>query len=484
MTADRQGRRLGRRIAANSGWQIAGLLAGSAISLATLVVVTRGLGPAGFGHLAAAIALLAIPVVLADSGLSLLVLREMSQDPSSTQSLVAVSMPLRLAVSACAVALGVGAAYVIPLDGDTRRAVLIGSIGAFLTLIGLAFSTVLQAQLRILWAVVGNVAGRVATLGLAAVAVAADGDVGDVMWAYVVGSAVTTAVIAVAVSRLVSLRPAVDIRRWKRMLIDSVPLAAAQGFGQLYYRMDTVLLAALRSPREVGAYAQAFKYVELTQVVASSVATSAFPPLARFAAEGDPRFRPLMQRVFDALLALSVPLSVLAAARAEDIVVAVGGEAFADAAVALQILAAYPIASFLNALIERAILIAGRDTLLAAWSAGFLVMNVAVNLALIPVFGFPAAAAAALGTEVAGLVVGALIFRRLLGFLPRPDGVLPVAAGAAAMGAILAFAPGPAALVAAASVLLYAAVALAVPGSIRALAADFLHGGRRVQAAS
>jgi O-antigen/teichoic acid export membrane protein len=475
--------RLGVLIAANSAVQIAGFVIASAVSLVTVAVMTRDLGPEGFGHFAVAMALLAIPVILADAGLSLQVLREISRDPARTEAAIGASLPLRLLTSALAVGATALVAWLSPLHEETRRAIALGAPGAFLTLMYLSLVPVLQAQLRMQWAVAGNVAGRLTTLAGSLVAVDRGWGLDGFVGAYVAGSAVTVAFVLPAVLRLVRVRLIVDVPYWGALLKAAVPLGAAQGFGQLYYRVDSVLLAALRPVREVGLYTAAFKFAELTQVVASVLVNSVFPSLARFVTSGDPRLPLLVQRAFDTLLFLATPLAVVAILEAENIVVALGGPEFAEAALALQILAAYPIASFLNALVERAVIAAGRDRLVAAWSAGFLVVNVAVNIVLIPLFGYVAAAGTAVVTEFAGLMVGLLFFRRLFGFLPPLRGAALVALAAAAMAVAIVMMPGPVSLGLAVGTAAYLAVTIAPRGPLRDIIGDVAGGLRRADAA-
>jgi O-antigen/teichoic acid export membrane protein len=347
--------------------QVAGLFGGAAISFVTIVLIARGLGPATFGHYAAAVAFMSIPVIIADAGLSTHVLREISRSPRKAEWVIGASLPLRAAISVAVVAGAIALSRAMPLDGETRDAIAIAGCAAVLNLMNLALMPVLMAQLRMGWSVLATTAGRILTLGLTAFALWSGGGLTAVMWAYVAGT---------AVRRLVRLKPSFDWTYSRRLLRESIPLGAAQGIGQLYYRIDLILLSSLRPAREVGLYAAAFKFIELGQMFAASLLNSIFAPLSRFVATGDQRLRPFVQQIFDALVFISLPVVIIGMFFAERLMVVVGGAEFADGGRALQILSLYPLVGFLTSFIERGVVAAGRDKLLAGWNAVFLIVNV------------------------------------------------------------------------------------------------------------
>ena len=72
------------RLAANSLVQVVGAVLASAIGFVTFIVVARRLGPSIYGDLTAANVFLYVPTVLAEVGLSMVVVREISADEEAT----------------------------------------------------------------------------------------------------------------------------------------------------------------------------------------------------------------------------------------------------------------------------------------------------------------------------------------------------------------------------------------------------------------
>ncbi|HET7855668.1 MAG TPA: flippase [Gaiellaceae bacterium] len=478
-----RGRSLTVRLATNTIVQAAGILAGAAIGFFTFVAVTRGLGPEAFGDFTAAMVFLFIPVVIADIGFSTAVLREISASPERTESAMRASLPFRTFVSAGIVALAAAIGVLLPLNDRTTVAILIGAVGSFLTLMTLALLPVLQAQLRMHWAVAGNVTGRLVTLGLTLAALGIGLGFKSIVAAQVVGIAVTFAVHLYAVGRTVRLRPVVDPQYWRSLVAGSIVIGLAIGLSQIYFRVDTVLLALFRSSEEVGLYGAAYKFIELSQFMAAAVAVSMFPPLAAFVARGDPRARDLVQKSFDVLIAGAVFLFVLMLAFPEEIITVSAGPDYREAASALQLLAPYVLFGFVNAGLWRALLATERDRLLLATAVVVLVLNVALNLALIPEYGYKAAAVIS--------VVSEAVILAPIAWAVRQDGLLPnlrygrlVVVAGLAMAAVAWGVPAPAIVAGTLATALYAAILLAAPGTVNEVARSLLPALRRRSAAT
>lgn len=454
------------RLAANTFVLAVGSFLGSVIAFFTFVAVTRGLGPEVYGHITAATAYLFIPTVLAEAGLSAAILREISGRPERTESAMRASLPLRTAVGIMFVAGATAIGLLLPFDHETKVAIAISSVGAFLTLLSLSLLPVLQAQLKMQWAVAGNLAGRLTALALTFAALAADLGLAGVVTAQVIGIGVTFLVHLAVVARLVSLRPAVDVPYWRDLAAASIVLGLAIALGQIYFRFDAILLALLRDSVEVGLYGAAYKFLELSEFFVAAFALSMFPALTRFVATGDERATALVQKSFDLVIATAAAIAVGLFVFAEDIVLISAGPEFAGSAVALQILAPYVLFSFSNGVFWRVLMANERDRILLASSSCVLVFNVSLNLVLIPAYGYKAAAATSVISEAAVSVPMVLAVRRE-GLLPRMTYLPVVAAAAAAMGLVGWVVDAPALIAGLLAGAAYVGVLLALPGTAR-----------------
>jgi len=452
------------------------------IGFATFLAITRGLGAPAFGDITAASVYLFLPVVLADFGFAGVVLRDISASPDRTEQVMRASVPLRVLLSAVFVGVATLVAFAIPFGERTKVAIAIGAPGAFFTLANLAVLPILQAQLRMHWAMLATLAGRFATLGLTLAALELGLGFNAVVAAGSVGTAVTLLVDVVVVRRLVSLRPTIEVAYWRSLIRGSLSLGLSGALSMIYFRVDALLLALFRSSREVGLYGAAYKFLEFSETSASFASTSAFPTLARLSAEGDARLRRAVQRTFDALLAAAVPLALLMFIFPADILRVTAGPDFVEGATALRILAPYVLFSFVAGLLWRTLIAARADRALLLLSIVVLVVNVGLNIALLPPYGYKAAAATSIASQVVATLLIAAAVKRAHGFLPDLRYLAVLAPAGAAMAGVAAL-PVPFELAAPLSLLVYVVVVVVAPGAIRDTVRDLLEVYRRRAAA-
>jgi O-antigen/teichoic acid export membrane protein len=455
------------RLASNTIVQAVGIPLQSLVSLGTYAAITRYLGPSAFGDYTTATVFLLIPVAFADIGLSAIVVREISAVPERADAVLRASYSLRLIISALAVAVTVGTSFVLPFDHRARVAILIMAFGAFLSLVNLSVLPILQVQLRMQWAVFANLAGRFVTL-VATLAVLALGlGFKAVVLANVIGLAVILAVGVYAARSAYSLRPSIDVAYWRRFLKASLVLGLGLAITQVYFRVDTVLIALLRPAAEVGLYGAAYKFIELTQALAYTVFVSMFPALSAFAARDDSRFAFLAQKGFDVVLAAGLPLTIGMVFAARPLLEATAGDRYGAAAGVLQILAFYPLLAFVDGLLWRILIASHHERTLLLIGVSILTLNIALNLVFIPVYGYRAAAITSIGSEAFSLALGVIAVRRRVGFLPQLD-YLPavVLAGLVMTGVMLAL-PVERLVAAVVGGILYIVVLVLLPGTVR-----------------
>jgi O-antigen/teichoic acid export membrane protein len=204
-----------------------------------------------------------------------------------------------------------------------------------------------------------------------------------------------------------------------------------------------------------------------------------FPSFALLAADGKDRARRIAQKTFDLLIGAGLAIMVVMLTVPDELLNLVAGHDFAAGADAVRLLAPYPLIAFVASLMWWLLVAAHEERALVLTSVGLLALNVGLNFALIPAFGFRAAAAISTASELLSLAAVTTLSRRRIGFRPklRYSALLVAAASAAA---VLAFAlPGPRLVAAAVAMAVYGAFLLTAPGTIRTAARDILAGTRQ-----
>jgi O-antigen/teichoic acid export membrane protein len=132
-----------------------------------------------------------------------------------------------------------------------------------------------------------------------------------------------------------------------------------------------------------------------------------------------------------------VPIAVGGLVLAPEIARAVAGDEFSSAATPLRLLLCASVPAWISGLLGYALIAGGRQRSVLALSVAALVLNVALNLALVPSYGPNAAAAVALGSEAFLVAGGWVLVRRQLQIAPRLALLCRALPAAAVMAAVV-----------------------------------------------
>jgi O-antigen/teichoic acid export membrane protein len=186
----------------------------------------------------------------------------------------------------------------------------------------------------------------------------------------------------------------------------------------LYFRIDQPLVYALRAHEEAGWYGAAYKPFEALLFIPMTFLSIVFPVLSIYHRERPGELLEAVSRFFKALLLIGWPMSVGIFMLAHPLTLALFGPLYARSEPALRILALSLSFAFVNNAFIGA-LSASDHQASFTWAAGWsLLANLALNLALIPTFGYIGASWATVMTEIVLGVVGWTLTARHIGRVP------------------------------------------------------------------
>jgi O-antigen/teichoic acid export membrane protein len=416
---------------------VAGKGAVLALGAASIAVLTRYLGPDDYGRFTLALMYMQLLGVVADAGLYMTVVREISKDESRTEELVGNALTLRLLLSIAVIALGAGLSLLLPYEPDVRLAILLAGGPLLLGMLTSSLVTVLQAQLRMGRAVVGEVSGRAFALGLTLLVAGLDLGFYAVMGAAAGGAAAALAVTWLSMRDLTRLSFRAQRALWRPLLAASLPLGLALAINEIYFRADTLIISLYEPYDEVGLYTLAYRLLEFTLALGTILLFTLFPVLSEAVARDEPRALRTIQASTDLFVILGAPLIAGGLVLAPPIIELAGGGEFDDAATPLRVLLLAGALAWVNGVFGLALIAKARQASALWLNVAALSFNVGLNFLLIPRYGIVSAAVVTVASEVLILAGSYFLMRRHFGFFPRPRTLPPALVAAAAMGLVL-----------------------------------------------
>jgi len=404
-------------------------LTSAALLFALTILLARVLGPAGFGVYALVFALVSLMAVPAELGLPQLVVRETARAHARGQwglmrglwrwSALAAGL-LALAIATIAGGLAWGLA-------DRFSSLQLATFAWGLLLVPLmALGNLIGAALRGLrWVLLGQLPelvlrpGLFLALSMAVLYWRSGGITADTaMLLHVVGAA---GALLTGAWLLVRKQPAAvasasdpvyEPRRW---LASAMPLALVAGMHLVHQYTDLVMLGLFMDSRDVGIYRVSAQAAAVVAFGLNAMNMVVAPQFARLYARGDTA-RLQWTATFSAriILLLTLPVAVCLALFAAPVIRAVFGTDYTGGSAALAILAAGQLANVLFGSVAFLLNMTGHERDTARALSAAVVLNVALNLLLIPTLGLEGAATATSVTLVLwNLLLWRTVRRRL-----------------------------------------------------------------------
>src|SRR5262245_11666295 len=398
-------RQFSRVVARNSAFGMAAQMAIKLLSFGFSVLIVRNLGAADYGQYAAVLAFGAMFVFLADLGLSPYAVREVARwrdTPDGTEranALFSDVLLLRFLLSVLAALLLIATAWLTGRPMVMTIAIALGTLGLIMYSVQGSSDAMLAGFERLDLSAGSKVSYQLVFVLAGAAALLLGGGYYGLIGANLLGIAVMT-IICWRGARALRLRPSrARARNWPALLRASIPFGIIGFTLGLSYKFDSVLLNIFRSDAETGYYNAAYNLVFSTVMLSNVINTSLYPSLTRQAANAPHTLPAIYERALRYLLILALPIAVGAATLADQIVPFLFKAAYLPAVPALQIVIWVVPLMFASEFLGYVVLIAGDERRAAravVVSTGF---NVALNLLVVPRYGFLGAAAMTVLTE-------------------------------------------------------------------------------------
>ncbi|MFQ5814677.1 MAG: flippase, partial [Anaerolineae bacterium] len=364
------------------------------------ILVARRFGPAEFGQYSFAFAFAATFTVVSHLGLDLLITRDVARDKSQAAKALGTGLVLALAGGLLTLLLISGVLSLLRYSLSTKLMIFIAGAallpGSLTLLCRAIFRAFERMELELLVSFISTALFLLSALTV----VVLGGSVVMVVAAYPLAGLVAFAV-AFALVRAHFAKPRFvwDPRFFRYLVITAIPFALNGLLLPIYLRIDTIMVATLKGEAATGVYSAAYTIIAPLGILGPSVARAIFPRLAYTFVSSQRSYQTLLLTSAGASLALLIPFAIGAGLLAKPILTLVFGSGYAEAAVALQILAWAGVLMFVNVLFFSALEASNRQVKVTLFLAGGTVTSFVLSLLLVQLFGYNGAALAVLVTQ-------------------------------------------------------------------------------------
>lgn len=390
-----------KKVAHNTLVQIVSKVISTALGLWAIVIITRYLGPTGFGEYTTILTFLTFFAVAADFGLTLVTAQMISAPGASEKKILNNLFSFRLVSSVFFLSLGAAAVFLFPYRPEIKFGVLITAISFLFPALNQIIIGLFQKKLSMNRDAIAEVAGRATLIAILIIARRMELGLTGVLIATVLSAAVNFLLHYLFSLKFVSIRWEYDRAVWLKILIKSWPLAVTIVLNLIYLRADTLLLSLFRRVEEVGLYGATYRIIDVLTSVPFMFAGIILPILtASWLSQKLGFFEKVLQKSWDFMVALAIPLAIGAQWFSRPIMLYTGGQDFAAAGPILQILIIGVAAIFPGTVLAHAVIALDKQKKMIKFYVFTSFSALVAYLILIPRFSYYGAAAVTVYSEI------------------------------------------------------------------------------------
>jgi len=399
--------------------------------VATTVWVSRTIGPSSFGQYAVMLAIVAIGSALVNAGLPNVGAQHVANNPEKAGEILWLLTVIRAAVSAIAIVGTLVVLAVAPIDPILRRLLQVGILAWAAQPLSSGWALVALGRSRAVAAI--RLTTSLTSMVVAVLLVRSAADVDHVAWVPVAGAvsgAVGTSLLAL---RLGPIRPPAGVP-----ILEAVRAYLREAFHYLksdvsafvFSSSDRIFLYIFATPAVVGLYDAAYRVINPFYAISAVVHDAMFLQLAR--AYGTAQLKASFRRYVDLMCVATIPLGFFLVAFAPSVVSILYGSKYDASGDYLRVLGWVITFAYVAGVLVIPFTAWNRPRQYGnAMTLGG-VVNLALNVALIPFFGGLGAAWATIAANIAVAVAGFRYFRMATDYPVARDVVYYLMASGAA----------------------------------------------------
>ncbi len=385
-------------------WNSVASAGGRAVSsLLTLVIVgllTRYLGKSGFGQYSTILAYVYIFSILSDLGLYAVNVREISRPEAQESKIASNAFTLRFCSGLAFFSIGVAIAWLLPYDVLIKKGIFLASLGFWFLSNSQVLLGIFQKYLKLYKIALAEILCRFSQLGLVFLFVQNNLGFLAVVSAVAISGFIYFILVYYFAQRYIKVRLSFDFPFWFKLLKYSLPLAIASVFAMIYFKLDTVMLSLMKPASHVGIYNLGYKILESLTFFPHMIVGLAIPFMSKYAFTDKVKFFQVGQKVLDLFLVLVVPLIISILFLSPAIINLLGGPNFIASVNVLNILILALGIIFFGALFSNQLISLNKQNFLV-WIYGLgALVNIILNLILIPKYSYYGAAFSTVLTEL------------------------------------------------------------------------------------
>jgi O-antigen/teichoic acid export membrane protein len=390
-----------KKIAKNTSIYFLANLLSFVITFFTTIYTARYLGANGYGILSLALAFSGIFALISDLGISTLTTRELAKNKSLTDKFVGNTLVIKIMLAIIAIAIIFIIANLGNYSSEAMMTIYIISLSIIVGVFPGIFSSVFQAYEKMEYPSVNII--LVATSILMGTLFLIWKGSGVIEFAFLnlgVGLIVLIYSFFVYSWKISIPKIEFDASFLKRIIKESLPFGLISLSGMIYTYLDSIILSLLKPIEVVGWYSAAYRIMLVLLFIPGAINVAVFPVMSKYFSSSQDSLKLIYEKYFKLMIIIVIPIGFGTFLLADKIIFIMFGPSYTNSAVILQILIWTIVFTFLGAPFVQLFQATNCELIITKISVICVILNLILNIILIPKFSYIGASFATLVTEI------------------------------------------------------------------------------------
>jgi O-antigen/teichoic acid export membrane protein len=348
----------------------------------------RYLGTEGYGVLSFALALGGIFNVVSDLGLSTMATREISRDRQLANKYfmnASILKAVLIILASAAIVIFVNAAR---YPEKTIVVVYLITIYYILFSFVTLFYSIFQSYERMEYMSLGAIINSIMMLAGAFAAIYFKLDIVSFSSIYCISIAlVLIYCLVICFKKFFIFRPDFSLDFCKKALAEAWPVGVVAICSIVSFRIGTVILSIVKGDSAVGIYGAAYTLSDTTTIVPTILAAAIFPTISKYHTTSRELFNTVAEKSVKYVFYLALPMAMVITIWAGPIIQAIYGDNFSGSIDVLRIIIWSAAVAYASMMLGTIMITANLQMISMKINIGTMILNIALNLLLIPIYG-------------------------------------------------------------------------------------------------
>lgn len=391
-------RTINQTIFKNTFWLFLAKGAGILTMILT-IFAARILGPTEFGKFSFALAFVLMLAIFSDLGISSITTRELAKEEEKQKEYPAI-LSLKIILTIFTLVLMIFCSLLITRDPFTRKIIFILVIYSLIESFGEIIFAALRAFQKMEYEAIFSIFRSILLCGTGLLILFYFPSVENLSYSYLfVAFIVLLLVLLFFHFRIQALKLDWNRKIWQKFLRLSWPLALAAIFSALYMYINLVMMGYWGQITQTGWYNAAYRIINIAVIPVALIAQSFYPALSKFFIESKEKLQNIWDLLMKLMIILAIPLMIGGLSLASKIINFLYGSSFWPAIFVFQILILSAGIGFLTSPYVQMLIVVNQQKKVFYITMIGGVMNIILNLFLIPRYSLYGAAVATLITS-------------------------------------------------------------------------------------